>query len=123
MKNKIREILKEVQDFSTDSMEKLEEFRIQYISKKGKIPALFGDFKNIPAEQRKEMGAFLNELKTKAQDKLNSLKENIAQKSHGTTSKNFDLSRPVDFRDVGTRHPLSLVRREILDILAGLGTP
>ncbi len=121
MKSKIDEILKEVQNFSTDSLEKLEEFRIQYISKKGKIPALFGDFKNVAPEQRKEVGQLLNDLKNKAQDKLNEIKENLSSQSQKSDGDNIDMSRPVEFRELGTRHPLSIVRRQILDIFARIG--
>ena len=63
MKNKIREILESVNNFKTDSNEELESFRIKYLSKKGIIPALFGEFKNVAPEARKEVGKALNELK------------------------------------------------------------
>ena len=121
MKKKIEQILQEVEAFSTDSLEKLEEFRISYLSKKGKIPALFGDFKTVAPEDRKEMGRILNELKTKAQDKLNTLKKEISLKNLDTTDSATDLTRPADFRDLGTRHPLSIVRKEILDIFSRIG--
>jgi phenylalanyl-tRNA synthetase alpha chain len=121
MKDKIDNIRKEIENFSTDSLEKLEEFRIQYLSKKGYIPALFGEFKTVPADQRKETGQLLNELKNKAQEKLNTLKESISQNRSKTASEDIDLTRPVDFRDAGTRHPLSLVRRQILDIFSRIG--
>jgi phenylalanyl-tRNA synthetase alpha chain len=121
MKEKIEQILQEVEKFSTDSLDKLEEYRIAYLSKKGKIPALFGEFKNVVPEERKEMGRVLNELKTKAQDKLNELKKEISQKSLETAEHDLDLTRPVDFRDVGTRHPLSIVRKQILDIFSRIG--
>jgi len=121
MKEKINNILHEVENFSTESLEKLEEFRIEYLSKKGIIPSLFGDFKTVPAEQRKEMGSLLNELKNKAQDKLNDLKQKVSSASQQETNEDIDLSRPVDFREVGTRHPLSIVRRQILDIFSRIG--
>lgn len=121
MKEKIDEILKEVEVFTTDSLEKLEEFRINFLSKKGLIPALFGEFKNVAADERKEMGAALNELKNKAQEKLNALKEEITNNTTSGGDENFDLTRPVGFKDVGTRHPLSVVRRQILDIFNRIG--
>lgn len=121
MKEKVEQILQEVEQFTTDSLDKLEEYRIAYLSKKGKIPALFGEFKNVPPEQRKEMGQVLNQLKNKAQDKLNTLKKEIAQKSLETSGPDQDLTRPVEFRDVGTRHPLSIVRKQILDIFSRIG--
>lgn len=121
MKEKIDILLREVESFKTDSLEKLEEYRIQYISKKGKIPALFGQFKDVPGEQRKEIGSLLNELKNKAQEKLNSLKETILQGSSQDETGDIDLTRPVDFKELGTRHPLSIVRRQILDIFDRIG--
>lgn len=121
MKEKIEKILQEVETFSTESLEKLEEYRIAYLSKKGKIPALFGDFKTVAPEDRKEMGRVLNELKTKAQDKLNTLKKEISQKNLDTADADFDLTRPADFKDLGTRHPLSIVRKQILDIFSRIG--
>ncbi|MCF8366180.1 MAG: phenylalanine--tRNA ligase subunit alpha [Bacteroidales bacterium] len=121
MKDKIEKILKEVEDFSTDSLEKLEEFRIEYLSKKGKIPALFGDFKTVAAEERKEVGSILNTLKNNAQHKLNELKQIITLTNHTTDNEDIDLTRPVDFRNPGTRHPLSIVRRQILDIFSRIG--
>ena len=70
MKEKIEEILSQVRDFQADSKEALENFRITYLSKKGIIPALFADFKNVAPELRKEMGMKLNELKNVVQDKV-----------------------------------------------------
>ncbi len=113
--------MQEVESFSTGSLEELEKYRIAYLSKKGKIPALFGDFKSVPPEDRKEMGRVLNDLKTKAQDKLNNLKEEISQKSLDATDRDQDLTRPAQFRDLGTRHPLSIVRKQILDIFSRIG--
>lgn len=121
MKEKIDKILKEVEDFTTDSMAQVEDFRIRYLSRKGEIPALFGEFKNVAPEQRKEMGRLLNELKQKTQDKLNLLKEEIESKSGDTGKKQFDLTRPVDYRELGSRHPISVVRRQLLDIFARIG--
>ncbi len=121
MKEKINNILHEIENFSTESLEKLEEFRIEYLSKKGKIPALFSNFKTVPADQRKEMGSLLNELKNKAQDKLNDLKQKVSSTNQETSGEDIDLTRPVDFREVGTRHPLSIVRRQILDIFSRIG--
>lgn len=121
MKEKIEKILKEVEAFATDSHEKLEEFRIEYLSKKGKIPSLFGDFKTVPPEERKEMGSILNHLKNAAQDKFNVLKQAIDLSGTASKKEDIDLTRPVDFRDTGTRHPLSIVRRQILDIFSRIG--
>ncbi len=121
MKDKIRELLDSINAFKTDSAEELENFRIKYLSKKGLIPGLFGEFKNVVPQDRKEVGMALNELKKKAQDKLNLVQKELSQKSDSGDKQDLDLTRPVDFKDLGTRHPLSIVRRQILEIFARIG--
>ena len=121
MKNKIDEILRQVDEFKTDSLEQVEELRIKYLSKKGIIPSLFSDFKDVAAEERKEIGMALNELKNKAQDRINLLKEELQSLSAGQDKKIPDLSMPADFTSLGSRHPLSIVRRQIIDIFARIG--
>jgi len=121
MKDKIRHLLKEVDAFHADSLDKLEAFRVEYISKKGKISNLFADFKNVDAGLRKEIGMALNELKSKAQDKLNQLREEIPSQETPEEKLDMDLSRPVEFMDLGSRHPLSVVRNQIIDIFARIG--
>ena len=121
MIDKIKQIADEIGMFNTGSPDELENFRIRYLSRKGSIPALFDEFKNVPAEQRKEMGKALNDLKNLAQDKYNQLKEEITSRDLSQSHHNLDLTRPVNFREVGARHPLSIVRRQILDIFARIG--
>jgi phenylalanyl-tRNA synthetase alpha chain len=122
MKEKIEKLLQEIDDAAPQDAGQLDAFRIAYISKKGKIPALFDDFKSVFPEERKEMGQRLNELKNRAQEKYNQLKESLDQKSAGATkATTADLTRPADFRFTGSRHPLSIVRRRILDIFNRLG--
>lgn len=116
---KIEELLREVDSLKADSAEKLEALRIKYLSKKGAINELMSDFRNVSAEQKKEVGMKLNELKTKAQEKINSLKE--AFEHQDTTDGNLDLTRSAYPVSLGTRHPLSIVRNEIIDIFGRLG--
>jgi len=123
MKNKIDEILRQVETFTTDSLDQVEELRIKYLSKKGIIPSLFNDFKDVAAEERKEIGMALNELKNKAQDRINLLKEELQSRTSGKAEKEPDLTMPVDFSELGARHPLSIVRRQILDIFHALVLP
>lgn len=120
MKELIRQYLSEIDSFSAQSMEELEQFRIKYLSKKGLIPALFDDFRNVPPEQRREVGQALNELKNKAQDKVNSLKEQLESAVQDTGS-GIDLTLPADFQPLGSRHPLSVVRNEIVQIFNRIG--
>ena len=118
MKEKIAQILAEINSFKAESKEALENYRVKYLSKKGVIPALFADFKQVEPEMRKELGIKLNELKNRAQeifDEQMSLFENQT-----TISNDQDLSLPVEMMK-GARHPLSIVREEINSIFERLG--
>jgi phenylalanyl-tRNA synthetase alpha chain len=97
----------------------VDELRIKYISKKGSINQLFADFKNVPAEQKKEVGKAINELKEFALAKINSLKESFESGAAGKTG--LDLTRPGEPVKLGTRHPLSIVKNEIINIFGRLG--
>jgi len=120
MKEKIEKHLKEIQTFSVDSIEQLEQLRIKFLSKKGIIANLFTEFKNIPNEQKKEIGQYLNELKTKVQRKIVNQKEKL-EKTDEKKENNADLSLPVGFQEFGSRHPLSIIKKEIIDIFARIG--
>ncbi len=120
MKDKIKQLLDEVSSFTTESKEELDQFRIKYLSKKGLIPSLFGDFKTVAPELRKEIGQELNALKNKAQDKLVLLTETI-EKATTDSGGELDLTLPVNFEELGARHPLSIVRNKIIEIFARLG--
>jgi len=121
MKEKIREIQNSIENFQASSTRELEEFRIKYLSKKGLIPGLFADFKNVSPESRKEVGMALNQLKNKVLERLNQLQEELSDKSDSSEISDEDLTRPVDFSNLGSRHPLTIVRRQILDIFARIG--
>ncbi len=121
MKEKIDQLLQEIEAFNTENAEQLEQFRIHYLSRKGEIPLLFDAFKNVPPEDRKSIGQALNVLKTKAQDKYNQIKAGLSEKELNLAGAAIDLTRPVDLQDLGARHPLSIVRRQILDIFARIG--
>jgi len=119
MKKKIEEYLKKAEEFHADNLEQLEDFRIEFLSKKGKIPALFADFRNVAPEERKEMGQLINSLKSAVQNKIVALKEALDQsaQSEGT---DHDLTLPPNVT-LGTRHPLSIVRNEIIEIFSRIG--
>lgn len=119
MINRIKEILSAVESFQPKNIEEIEEFRLMYLSKKGLIPALFDDFRNVPAEQKKQVGAEINILKQKATEKLNDLKNSISVTKEGNIE--LDLTRPGDPVKIGSRHPLSIVRNEIIEIFTKLG--
>jgi phenylalanyl-tRNA synthetase alpha chain len=120
MKEKIEELLKEIQSFSASSKEHVEEFRIKLLSKKGKVGELFDEFKTVAPELRKEVGQKLNELKNKAQDKLNELKEKF-ENEEAETGDDADLTLPAEQLTLGSRHPLSIVRNQIVEIFSKIG--
>jgi phenylalanyl-tRNA synthetase alpha chain len=120
MKNKIDELLNEIETFTANTKESVEEFRIKILSKKGKLTALFEDFKTVDPSLRKEVGQRLNDLKNKAHDKINHLKEKF-ESSAGSSKEQLDLSLPSEAIAIGSRHPLSLVRNQIVDIFSKIG--
>jgi phenylalanyl-tRNA synthetase alpha chain len=119
MRNKINELLLEVENFNSSHLEEIENFRIRLLSKKGIITDLFADFKQVPNEEKKEVGQLLNDLKTKAFDKINLLKAQLESTSGG--EKAIDLTLPGYPDQLGSRHPISIVKNEIIDLFARLG--
>lgn len=119
MIDRIKTLLKEVEELKANNAEELEALRIKYLSKKGEISALMNDFRNVAAEQKREVGQFLNELKEATQEKINTLKEGFS--NSGNVDTDIDLSRTSYPVALGTRHPISIVKKEICDIFARLG--
>ena len=116
---KIEALLQEINGLQAASAEELEALRIKYLSKKGAINALMADFRNVPAEQKKEVGMKLNELKNLAQERIASLKETFENQDNSAAE--MDLTRTAYPVKLGTRHPLSIVKSEIIDIFSRLG--
>ena len=108
-----------MENLQAQNAEELEALRIKYLSKKGEINALMGDFRNVAAESKREVGKYLNELKESAQNKINELK--TCFDAAGDSADLVDLTRTAYPIALGTRHPLSIVRGEICDIFARLG--
>jgi phenylalanyl-tRNA synthetase alpha chain len=119
MLEKINKIQKAVREFSSVDPEEIEEFRIKYLSKKGLIPSLFNDFKSVAPDQKSKYGKLINDLKNEASEKLNSLQSGLAKESDTVTLT--DLTRPSAKFFSGSRHPLSIVRNEIIEIFQRLG--
>lgn len=119
MLDKINALLQEVGNLKAANAEELEALRIKYLSKKGEISALMNDFRNVAADQKREVGKHLNELKEAAQNKINELRESFENKQ--TDNDEIDLTRTAYPIPLGTRHPLSLVKKEICDIFGRLG--
>ncbi len=119
MIEKIQALKEQIEALSASNAEELEALRIKYLSKKGEITALFNDFRNVPNEQKREIGQKLNELKTLATDKINAIRE--AFNANAVADVDIDLTRTSAPQEIGTRHPISLVRKEIIDIFSRLG--
>jgi phenylalanyl-tRNA synthetase alpha chain len=115
----ISTLLEEVKQLKADSLEQLEELRIKYISKKGLVPQLMAEFRTVSAERKRELGIAINELKTLAQNRINELREQLQEKSDNSVS--LDLTCTSYPTPLGTRHPLSIVKGEIIDIFTRLG--
>jgi len=119
MIEKVELLLEEVESFNSSAPDEIEQFRIRMLGKKGEVTQLFAQFKEVPNEQKKDFGKKLNELKTKSLNKINLLKE-VAGQSEDTKA-NIDLSRPAESFAVGSRHPISIVRNEIIEIFSKIG--
>ena len=116
---RIEALKAQINDLKAENSEALEALRIKYLSKKGEVTALFNEFRNVPNDQKREFGQRLNELKTLATDKINSLREGFQEKEK--QSNKIDITRPAFPEEIGTRHPISTVRKEIIDIFSRLG--
>ncbi|WP_430812524.1 MULTISPECIES: phenylalanine--tRNA ligase subunit alpha [unclassified Carboxylicivirga] len=119
MLDRINQLVEEIKGLAASSAEEAEQLRIKYLSKKGLVSQLFDEFKTIPNEQKREVGKVLNVLKTQAMDKINTLKEGFASAGQGEDGN--DLTLPGTSFALGSRHPLSIVKNEIVDIFARLG--
>ncbi|SKB33136.1 phenylalanine--tRNA ligase subunit alpha [Maribacter arcticus] len=120
MIDKIKEQISEVNAFTTDNLADVETFRIKYLSKKGILNDFFAEFKNVPNEQKKEFGQTINELKQAATEKVEALKETLENRN--SDEKVFgDLSRPGNPIELGSRHPISIVKNQIIDIFSRIG--
>jgi len=119
MIERIQTLLTEISSWSAKEVEELETLRIKYLSKKGEISQLFNDFREVPNDQKRQVGQLLNELKEKAQNQLNELKAKF--EGSGNADADADYSRSSYPISLGSRHPLSIVKNEIVDIFARLG--
>ncbi len=117
MQAQIEAILNEIKHFSFDSLEAVEQFRLKYLSRKGVIPQMFDAFKQLPPDEKRALGKPINELKRLAEDILNDAKKSSA----ATNASKEDFTRPLQTLDLGSRHPLTLIREEIVDIFTRIG--
>ncbi|MGB6269718.1 MAG: phenylalanine--tRNA ligase subunit alpha [Olleya sp.] len=120
MIDKIKELIAEAEAFKAQTKEEVEAFRIKYLGKKGLLNVYFAEFKNVANDQKKEFGQAINTLKNTAQDKVNALKTEL-ENTTVSTSSNTDLSRPGEPIKIGSRHPISIVKNQIIDIFSNIG--
>jgi phenylalanyl-tRNA synthetase alpha chain len=120
MIDKIKEYISEAQSFQTDNKDTLEQFRIKFLGSKGLLKDLFAEFKNVPNDQKKEFGQVINTLKNTAEEKVKAIQELLESKQE-ILGNYGDLSRPGEPFAVGARHPISLVKNQIIDIFSTIG--
>lgn len=117
----IESLKKEIQNFAASSQEQLEEFRMRFISRKSVIGDLFGQMKEVPDEEKKSFGQKINELKNLAQDKFKELIDELESSAVSSTSSHKDFTLPSGFAPLGSSHPITAVRNEIIDIFSKIG--
>lgn len=120
MLDKVRQLAEEVQAFQSSSKEEIEAFRIKFLGSKGLLKGLFSEFKNVAPELRKEFGQALNDLKKSAEDKVNKLNNEIESREE-EAQKYGDLTRPASPINLGSRHPISVVKNQIIDVFNRIG--
>jgi phenylalanyl-tRNA synthetase alpha chain len=120
MIEKIKEYIGEAREFNTADKSELEAFRIRFLGSKGLLKELFAEFRNVPNDQKKEFGQIINTLKSVAEEKVKSLQESIEGnvESRGMYG---DLTRPAEPVNIGSRHPISIVKNQIIDVFANIG--
>jgi phenylalanyl-tRNA synthetase alpha chain len=116
MRNKIAEHLTDIKNFNAKNAQEIEAFRIKYLGSKGILKALFADFKSVAADEKREMGQLINDLRATATSKIDELKASQDSDGIGEKFRNMDLTRPGFPFETGSRHPVSLVMNEIIQI-------
>ncbi len=119
MIEQIKNYIETVNQFTAQTPAEVEAFRIQFLGKKGILNDLFTEFKSVPNDQKKEFGLLVNQLKTAAAEKVKSLNESFS--GTGETKPELDLTRPGQTTDLGSRHPINIVKNRIVDIFSRIG--
>lgn len=120
MIDKIKDYIAEAEAFTTQNKDDIEAFRIKFLGKKGILNDFFAEFKNVPNDQKKEFGQVINALKKAAEDKVVGLQEALESKEEAKGIYG-DLTRPGEPFQVGSRHPISIVKNQIIDIFSNIG--
>ncbi len=120
MKDQINRLLEEINSFNADTLDKVEAFRINFLGSKGVLKQLFAEFKNVEASQKKEIGQALNNLRNAATEKVNAIKSSL-EGSKKEAKIYGDLTRPAEPIELGSRHPISIVKNQIIDVFSRIG--
>ena len=120
MLDKVYQLINEVKDFQASSKEEIEAFRIKYLGSKGLLKDLFAEFKNVDAELRKDFGQALNNLKNAATNKVTELTDSLESATEHNSIYG-DLTRPAEPIELGSRHPISIVKNQIIDVFSRIG--
>ena len=121
MTEKIEQLLRRIEEFAPATAAELEDFRIKILGRKGEMNNLMEEFKTVPSDLKRELGQKINQVKTRAQERLNELKDNMGG-GHSTSAATLDdMTRPGTEQPIGSRHPISIVRNEICGIFEKLG--
>ena len=120
MLDKVKELIGDVKAFKSTSKEEVEAFRIKYLGSKGLLKDLFNDFKNVDASLKKDLGQALNNLRNSATQKVQELNEAIENSKEEKTIYG-DLTRPSEPIELGSRHPISIVKNQIIDVFSRIG--
>jgi phenylalanyl-tRNA synthetase alpha chain len=119
--SKIEEMMDEIKTAVIDSKDNLEAFRIEFLGSKNKIKDLFGQIKNVPNEMKKDFGQKVNALKSAAQERFDAMIDQLEKAEAEKELTGFDPTRPSNFSHQGSRHPISLVMNEVIDIFSRIG--
>ncbi|MDX1277285.1 phenylalanine--tRNA ligase subunit alpha [Oceanihabitans sediminis] len=120
MIDKIKELISEAENFQAETKEEVEAFRIKYLGSKGLLKEFYAELKNVANDQKKEFGQIINTLKNTAEEKVQTLKESFENQEE-EAGVYGDLSRPGEPIELGARHPISIVKNEIIDIFSRIG--
>ncbi|MEF9950928.1 MAG: phenylalanine--tRNA ligase subunit alpha, partial [Mucinivorans sp.] len=121
MTDKINELLRRVEEFKPKAAAEIEDFRIKMLGKKGELTLLMEEFKTVAPEIKREMGQQLNSLKTKAMERINGMREELQNGGEQTLAASGDMSRPGSAEELGSRHPIALVKNQIVEVFSRLG--
>lgn len=121
MQDKIKQLISELEDYTAGTKDQLEAFRLKFLSKKGVLTELFGEMKNLPAEERKDFGLLVNDLKVKAEEKFQLAQAALESQLDNGRESDLDLTLPAEPYALGSRHPISITRNRILSIFGRIG--